>query len=190
VVQYLGSVTNGVQTTISFKVTNNCRNATRYVAIGTDGFTRVAPANGSIYSGSLGTYNVSWTAANGNPGFVSMKFDPTFNGLNSGATEVFNIVVTGFNPNTTIQVQGKASVTNTFSFLLSMPCPPSAPALATRSFTGFTEWMSGSWNRLLNWLAPPQTIAPAKEPAGSTSYLRPYSETGKLFFPELSRDPP
>src|SRR6266436_1303932 len=54
------------QTTITFRVTNKCMNAVGYVAIGTDGFTRVAPANGSVYTGNLGDYNVSWTRASGN----------------------------------------------------------------------------------------------------------------------------
>jgi len=180
-------VSNGTQTTINFKVTNNCRSTTRYVAIGTSTFTRVAPADGSIYAGNLGTYNVTWTTVNGNPGFVSMKFDPTFNGFNSGATEVFSIVVNGFNPNTTIQVQGKAgNSTDTLSFLLSTLCPPSSPTLATQPFADFTAWLSGSWTQFMNWLAPPETVVPATR--DSANYFQPYTESGSDYFPALSHD--
>src|SRR6266481_5512178 len=96
------------QTTITFRVTNKCMNAVGYVAIGTDGFTRVAPANGSVYTGNLGDYNVSWTRASGNPGFESIKFTATLKNFISFASDVFSIVVSNFNPATMIMVQAKA----------------------------------------------------------------------------------
>jgi hypothetical protein len=103
----------------------------------------------------LGTYNVAWTAANGNPGFTSIRFTPTFRTFNNGATDVFSIVVSGFNPNTTVQVQGKAGNTvDALSFLLSTPCPPSGPTLATQPPADFSDWLSGSWKRLVAWLSP------------------------------------
>jgi len=148
-------VTSGTQTTVTFKITNNCRNGVQYVAIGTGVFTRIAPADGSVYSGSLGTYSVAWTATNGNPGFTSIKFTPAFRNFNNGAMDVFSIVVSGFNPNTTIQVQGKAgNTTDALSFLLSTPCPPSGPTVAPQAFGDFTNWLSGSWKRLVAWLNP------------------------------------
>ena len=118
-----------------------------------------------------------------------MKFDPTFNGFNGGAMEVFSIVVTGFNPNTTIQVQGKAgNATDTLNFLLSTLCPPSAPTQATRPFTGFKEWLSGSWNSLMNWLAP-QAITPATQSRGGTNYLQQRSGSN-VYVLALPRDGP
>jgi Glycine rich protein len=136
--EYQGYTTdpNTGQTTITFRVTNKCRNAVGYVAIGTDGFTRLAPANGSVYTGSLGTYNVSWTRASGNPGFVSVKFSATFKTFANGASDVFSIVVTNFNPATTIMVQGKSdSAQETYSFLLSETCHGSQ----TFSYTGAAQ---------------------------------------------------
>jgi len=66
-------------------------------------------------------------------------------------------------------------------------CDPT-PTLARRPFAGFTEWLSGSWNRLLNCLAPPQGITPATETTGSTNYLQPYSGSSNVYSPALSRD--
>src|SRR5437773_4342436 len=43
---YITDASTG-QTTIAFRVTNSCRNPVAYVAIGTGGFTRVAPGDGS-----------------------------------------------------------------------------------------------------------------------------------------------
>ena len=56
------------QTTIAFRVTNKCRNLVSYVAIGTGGFTRVAPADRGSYNGDLGLYDVAWTRRGGTPG--------------------------------------------------------------------------------------------------------------------------
>jgi hypothetical protein len=160
VFEYLGYSTdiNG-QTTISFVVTNKCKYDVGYVAIGTDGFIRIGPANGSVYRGSQGNYTVSWTRATGNPGFVSVKFESGSNSFHGGASDVFSIVVRNFNPNTTIQVQGKAkdgSMEETFSFLLTQTsCPPPSSA-------SFLEWLRGSWNKLLVWLASPEAVVPTK----------------------------
>ena len=117
--QYQGYTTdsNTGQTTLTFHVTNKCQKAVGYVAIGTDSFTRVSPANGSVYSGTLGAYNVAWTGTSGNPGFTSIKFTPQFNNFANSGSDTFSIVVSNFNANTTIMVQGKTSTTKeTFSF--------------------------------------------------------------------------
>ena len=55
---YITDPGNG-QTTIAFRVTNKCRSLVSYVAIGTGGFTRVAPADGSVYNGDLCRYDVA-----------------------------------------------------------------------------------------------------------------------------------
>ena len=65
------------QTTIAFRVTNKCRSLVSYVAIGTGGYTRVAPADRSSYNGDLSPYDVSWTGRGGTPGFENVKFTPT-----------------------------------------------------------------------------------------------------------------
>jgi len=122
---------------ISFRVTNKCRNAVSYVAIGTDNFTGIAPANSSVYAGSLGAYNVTWTSATGSPGFASIEFLPRFKSFKNGASDVFSIVVTNFDPNVTIQVAGHigSSPDEKFGFLLSQTtCPlgPTATPTATQ----------------------------------------------------------
>jgi len=135
VFEYLGYVTDSIsgQTTISFRVTNKCRNAVSYVALGTDNVTALAPANGSAYPGSLGMYDVAWTSA-------SIQFLPRFKSFKNGASEVFSILVTNFDPNVTIQVAGRAGSApdESFSFLLSeTTCPrgPTATATATQPAT-------------------------------------------------------
>jgi hypothetical protein len=190
VLEYLGFVTdvNSGQTAISFRVTNKCKYATGYIAIGTDAFTRIAPADGSTYAGNLGTYEVSWTRTTGNPGFVSVKFESRFDNFNNGASDLFVIVVSNFNPNTTIQVQGHAgSATDTFNFLLSTPCPPSGPTLATQSLGDVAEWLSGSGERLLGWLGPAEktpSLVADERVARFAPGLAPASDN----LPALSRD--
>ena len=123
--EYQGYTTdpNTGQTTVTFHITNNCKNGVGYVAIGTDSFTRVSPANGSVYQGTLGAYNVAWTGTNGNPGFASIKFTPQLNNFANSASDTFSVVVSNFNASTTIMVQGKnGNNRETFSFLLSQTC--------------------------------------------------------------------
>ena len=111
------------QTTIAFRVTNKCRSLVSYVAIGTGGFTRVAPADRSSYNGDLGPYDVSWTGRGGTPGFESVKFTPTAKNFANSASEVFNVVVSNFNPATTVMVRAKAgNAQETYNFLLSQTC--------------------------------------------------------------------
>jgi virginiamycin B lyase len=116
------------QTTIAFRVTNKCRNQATYVAIGTGGFTRVTPADGSLYNGDLGVYNVAWTRNGGTPGFESIKFTPTAKNFANSASELFNVVVSNFNPATMVMVRAKAgNAQETFNFLLSQACGVPTP---------------------------------------------------------------
>jgi len=116
------------QTTIAFRVTNKCRNPVAYVAIGTGGFTRVAPGDGSSYNGDLCRYDVAWTRAGGTPGFESVKFTPTLKNFANSASEVFSVVVSNFNPATMIMVRGKAgNAQETYNFLLSQTCGTPTP---------------------------------------------------------------
>ena len=111
------------QTTIAFRVTNKCKSQATYVAFGTGGFTRVAPADGSLYNGDLGVYNVAWTRTGGTPGFESVKFTPTAKNFANSASEVFNVVVSNFNPATVVMVRAKAgNAQETYNFLLSQTC--------------------------------------------------------------------
>jgi hypothetical protein len=154
VFEYLGYVTDvsSGQTIVTFRVTNKCKYATGYVAIATGAFTRISPANDSRYTGSLGIYDVSWTRATGKPGFVSIKFETRFDSFSNGASDVFSIVVGNFDPNTTIQVQGRAGFNEeTFSFLLSQTT--CSPLSVPRSFRWLTESGNGwSW-----WPGLPQS---------------------------------
>ena len=160
--EYLGYSTGTTgQTTISFRVANKCKNSVGYVALGTSGFTRIAPANGAAYKGTLESYSVSWTNVTGNPGFVSIKFENARDNYKNGAMDVFTIAVANFNSNTSIPVQGKAgSINEGFTFPLSQTtCPPPS----TRLFPG---WMTGSWRDLLAWpnllsanTSPPRAFA-------------------------------
>ncbi len=122
VFEYLGYVTDATtgRTTITFRVTNKCTQTVGYVAIGTDNFTQLAPADGSVYRTSLGNYKVGWTGTTGNPGFPSIKFEANLGSFNSGASDVFRVVVSDFDPNTTITVTGRAGnlANESFSFLL------------------------------------------------------------------------
>jgi hypothetical protein len=74
------------------------------------------------------------------PGFASIEFLPWFKSFKNGASEVFRIVVTNFNPNVTIPVVGSAGSApdETFNFPLSeITCPvgPTAMATATQPAT-------------------------------------------------------
>jgi len=116
------------QTTIAFRVTNKCRNPVSYVAIGTGGFTRVAPADGSSYNGDLCRYDVAWTRTGGTPGFESIKFTPTLKNFANSASEMFSVSVSNFNPATMIMVRSKAgNAQETYNFLLSQTCGTPTP---------------------------------------------------------------
>jgi hypothetical protein len=41
----------------------------------------------------------------GNPSFIAVKFEPASKNFNNGASEVFSIVVSNFNPSTTIKLK-------------------------------------------------------------------------------------
>lgn len=123
---YITDPTTG-QTTIAFRVTNKCRNPVAYVAIGTGGFTRVAPGDGSVYNGDLCRYDVAWTRAGGT-GFESVKFTPTLKNFANSASDMFNVVVSNFSPATAVTVRAKAgNAQETYNFLLSQTCGTPTP---------------------------------------------------------------
>jgi hypothetical protein len=142
VFDYRGYTTDASgQTTITFRVTNKCKQTISYVAFGTDTFTRVSPASGSTYTGGLGTYAVTWTDTAGSPGFTGIEFQPKSRNFKNGASEMFRIVVTNFDPSVIIHVAGQVgtSPSETFDFLLkdticepgptATPVPTNTPTL-------------------------------------------------------------
>ncbi len=161
VFEYLGYVTDSIsgQTTITYRGTNNSRQSVNYIAIGIEGFTPIAPANGSTYTDSLGNYTVIWTDTTGAPGFTSIKFQPKFKSFKNGASDVFSITVTNFDPNMTIQVAGQAGTSpdERFSFLLSQTtCPADTTATPTATQTP----IAGATNTP----TPTATVKPTKTP--------------------------
>jgi hypothetical protein len=168
------------RTTISFAVTNKCKFGVSHISIGTDTFTRIAPADGSVYRGNLGSYKVSWTRATGNPTFIGIKFEPASKNFNNGAREIFRIVVTNFASNRTIRVVGAGGkVEETFSFLLSQTSCSSAanPELPFQSDTPL-------WERLLVWLGLEHNNMSWFEQREGPIYF----SSGNGSFPALSRD--
>jgi hypothetical protein len=113
--------------------------------------TRIAPADKSIYTGNLGTYNVSWTRGSGNPAFVAVKFEPVLKNFNNGASEVFSVVVSNFNPNATIQVEASAgNKDGTFSFVLGQTnC--AAATLFPQPTEDLFDWRRSLWTSLVVW---------------------------------------
>jgi len=145
---------------MTYRVTNKCKQTVNYVAIGIDGFTGVTPTNGGTYTGNLGSYNVTWTDTAGSLGFASIEFQPTFRAFKSGASDVFSIVVTNFDPNVTIQVAGQAGISpeERYSFLLSQTsclAGPTATATDTPTPGGSTP---------TNTPMPTATHKPTKTP--------------------------
>jgi hypothetical protein len=94
---------------------------------------------------------------------------------------MFSIVVSNFNPNVTIQVEASGgNVHNTFHFLLSK---------TTYASTGssLADWLSGSSNRLQEWLGP-QASEPGIETTGGPTYFESLYGSVDEYFPALSRD--
>jgi len=138
------------------------------------------PADGTTYNGGLGSYNVSWTRANGGFGFVGIKFDANFNNFNNGAQDVFSIVVTGFDPNTAIQVEAfDGPSRGTFSFLLSQTTCSSASA------GRFPDWLGGSLSGLLTHFVMLPTSKP-EQPHNRTTTPAMESDYDMLRFPEAA----
>lgn len=103
---------------MSVRVTNLCQQSVGYVALGTNGWSRISPADGSTYTGSLGAYRVAWTGESGQPGYPSIKYETQFEGFANDASDHFTARVVGFDAATTVQVTGKAGFNEeTFSFV-------------------------------------------------------------------------
>ena len=66
--------------------------------------------------------------AGGTPGFESVKFTPTLKNFANSASEIFNVVVSNFNPATMVMVRAKAgNAQETYNFLLSQTCGMPTP---------------------------------------------------------------
>jgi len=87
----------------------------------------------------------------GNPSFIAVKFEPASKNFNNGASEVFSIVVSNFNPSTTIQVEADAgNRTGTFSFVAGQTnC--AVAALSPQPTEDLIDWRSRLWSSLMVW---------------------------------------
>lgn len=175
VFEYLGYSTdiNG-KTTITFRVTNKCSQSLSYVAIGTDGFTRVAPADSGTYVGSLGSYKAVWTSSSGNPGFTSIRFEPKFSTFKSGASDVFSVVVSNFNASKTIKVAARPSGQSQekYSFLLSQTtCAPTPTRTATPTRTTTPTRTATRTATPTRTRTPTRTATPTRTPKTANAPL-------------------
>ena len=119
-------------TTLSYSVTNPNKKDISYVAFGTGEWARVEPSEGVTTTLTLGTYLVEWTDDRGNPGFTSVKYETQFGGFSKGASEMFTLVVSGFGPDATVQVETKAGKDRgRVSFVLNDPACDKTPAAPT-----------------------------------------------------------
>ncbi|MFN8489722.1 MAG: hypothetical protein U0350_19210 [Caldilineaceae bacterium] len=140
---FLGYYTaNDGTTRLVYRVTSKCSKGVSYLAFGTANWTPLKPLARQGFNGALGRYNVRWTASNGDPGYPSIKFDPSFNTYKLGKTDVFTLTVGNFNPATPVQVQAKngdGKVNATFNLnqpackLLSTSMPPHAASRLSTS---------------------------------------------------------
>ncbi len=107
---------------LSYQLAANGRQDIGYIAFGTDNWTRLAPADASLYKSGLGDYRVEWTNERGNPGFPSIKFEPQFAGYSQGARDNFTLAVTNFTVTTAVLVEVKAGGSkHTFTIQLDDP---------------------------------------------------------------------
>ncbi|OIO95176.1 MAG: hypothetical protein AUK03_05795 [Anaerolineae bacterium CG2_30_64_16] len=107
---------------LSYQVAANGRQDVSYIAFGTGNWTRLTPADASLFKGGLGDYRVEWTRERGNPGFPSIKFEPQFAGYNQGARDSFTLVVTDFAVTAAVPIEVKAGgVKLTFTLRLDDP---------------------------------------------------------------------
>jgi len=113
--------------TISFEVWNFCQQAVSFIAIGTQGLTRIAPTDGSTYTSPRGTkYNVYWMSDGGNPGFESIKFQGSTAFFQNGESDIFTITVDGWYPGYVWTLLGhRGGLYETFASvdLSGCPCP-------------------------------------------------------------------
>ncbi len=119
-------------TTLTYSVTNPNKKDISYVAFGTVGWSRLEPSDGMTATLTLGTYQVEWTNSRGNPGFTSVKYETQFGGFSKSATDTFTLVVSGFDPAATVQVEAKAGRDRgRVSFALGDPACDKTPPTPT-----------------------------------------------------------
>jgi hypothetical protein len=74
--------------------------------------------------------------------------------------DVLSIVVTNFDPNTTIRVAAHGKPPQeTFSFRLSQRTCAAGSSDGSPETRSFSDWESVLWDTLLDWLARPPMIA-------------------------------
>ena len=125
-------------TSLIFRLVNDNPKDVSFIAFGTNSWTRLLPADGSIVTGDLGDYRVEWTNEHGVPGFASIKFEAQFDGLSRGKADSFSFTVSEFESTTPISVQVKAGK-NIITFVAPLkskvcdltpdPTPTPAPSM-------------------------------------------------------------
>lgn len=94
------------ETTLRFAVTNACKTAVSYIAIGTAGLAVVGMGKTFTGINSGQTYSVEITGNKGNPGFPSVKFVSSGDFYKQGYTEIFEIKVNGYYPGYDFALEG------------------------------------------------------------------------------------
>ena len=105
-------------TTLTYHITNNCAETVETIAIETGRWTRVAPTDGSRYTGKLGDYTTAWIGPVGDILTQGIRFNNASATYHSGVSDEFTITVRDFvseSPNT-IRVVTKKSGINNYSF--------------------------------------------------------------------------
>ena len=97
--EFMGYVQNGDgTTTLNYRITNNCADEVEYFAIETGFWSRDTPADGSSYSGDLGTHAVSWVDEQQGIPTQGLRFDSQTTGFKEGASERYTFTVRDFTP--------------------------------------------------------------------------------------------
>ncbi|MGI5917422.1 MAG: hypothetical protein ACOX9A_13350 [Anaerolineae bacterium] len=65
-IEYLGASGTPDNTTLEFRITNNCDQGVNHVVLGTGAWTRITPVDKSVYTSPQGRkYDVKWTGTGG-----------------------------------------------------------------------------------------------------------------------------
>ncbi len=107
---------------LTVAVSHWCYGAVSYIAIGTDGLTRVGPTPGSYRSGTGRPYHVEWTGQTGLPGFASIKFNSIGEGYYG--TDSFTVAVKGYAPGQQLKVAVKAGTNLTVGYAQAATAGP------------------------------------------------------------------
>ncbi|MCB0045257.1 MAG: hypothetical protein KDD92_07505 [Caldilineaceae bacterium] len=91
-------------TGLTFGVTNGNQRQLDAVGIKAGGWNRVAPADGTVYRGVLGSYNVRWVTQSDTPNQDAVRFKAWGSWFQGGASDHFTVRVNNFDPTKRITV--------------------------------------------------------------------------------------